>query len=100
MQTTKPQSRPEGRHTDIAEMSFERALKELEAIVGRLERGDVELEESISIYERGEALKEHCDRLLKQAEAKVEIKIETRIETRSRRPAAKPVKKFATADAR
>jgi len=72
MQTTKPQSRPEGRHTDIAEMSFERALKELEAIVGRLERGDVELEESISIYERGEALKEHCDRLLKQAEAKVE----------------------------
>ncbi|MEQ1650591.1 MAG: exodeoxyribonuclease VII small subunit, partial [Hyphomicrobiaceae bacterium] len=46
--------------------------KELEAIVGRLERGDVELEESISIYERGEALKDHCDRLLKQAEAKVE----------------------------
>ena len=53
-------------------MTFERALKELEAIVGRLERGDVELEESINIYERGEALKEHCDRLLKQAEAKVE----------------------------
>ena len=68
MQTTKPQSR----HADIREMTFERALKELEAIVGRLERGDVELEESISIYERGEALKEHCDRLLKQAEAKVE----------------------------
>ena len=53
-------------------MSFERALKELEGIVNRLERGDVELEESIAIYERGEALKEHCDRLLKQAEAKVE----------------------------
>jgi exodeoxyribonuclease VII small subunit len=53
-------------------MSFERALKELEAIVGRLERGDVELEESITIYERGEALRDHCDRLLKQAEAKVE----------------------------
>ena len=60
------------RHADIKEMSFERALKELEAIVGRLERGDVELEESISIYERGETLREHCDRLLKQAEAKVE----------------------------
>lgn len=59
-------------HADIKEMSFERALKELETIVGRLERGDVELEESIAIYERGEALKEHCDRLLKQAEAKVE----------------------------
>lgn len=59
-------------HADVAQMSFERALKELEAIVGRLERGDVELEESIAIYERGEALKSHCDRLLKQAEAKVE----------------------------
>ena len=56
----------------IKQMTFERALKELEAIVGRLERGDVELEESIAIYERGEALKQHCDRLLKQAEAKVE----------------------------
>jgi exodeoxyribonuclease VII small subunit len=60
------------RHLDIKEMSFEKALKELEAIVGRLERGDVELEESITIYERGEALKEHCDGLLKQAEARVE----------------------------
>jgi len=57
---------------DITQMSFETALRELEGIVGRLERGDVELEESITIYERGEALKEHCDRLLKQAEAKVE----------------------------
>jgi exodeoxyribonuclease VII small subunit len=60
------------KHWDIKEMSFESALKELEAIVGRLERGDVELEESINIYERGEALRDHCDRLLKQAEAKVE----------------------------
>lgn len=64
--------RAAARHADIKELSFERALKELEAIVGRLERGDVELEESISIYERGEALRDHCDRLLKQAEAKVE----------------------------
>jgi exodeoxyribonuclease VII small subunit len=60
------------KHPDVKDMTFERALKELESIVGRLERGDVELEESITIYERGEALKEHCDRLLKQAEAKVE----------------------------
>jgi exodeoxyribonuclease VII small subunit len=66
--TTKPGTK----HADIREMTFERALKELEHIVGRLERGDVELEESIAIYERGEALKDHCDRLLKQAEAKVE----------------------------
>lgn len=60
------------KHADIKDMTFERALKELESIVGRLERGDVELEESITIYERGESLKDHCDRLLKQAEAKVE----------------------------
>lgn len=60
------------RFADIRELSFERALKELETIVGRLERGDVELEESITMYERGEALRDHCDRLLKQAEAKVE----------------------------
>ncbi len=65
-------TKPTGKHTDIREMTFERALKELEHIVGRLERGDVELEESITIYERGEALKDHCDRLLKLAEAKVE----------------------------
>ena len=64
--------KPQSKHLDIKEMTFERALKELEAIVGRLERGDVELEESITIYERGEALKDHCDRLLRQAEAKVE----------------------------
>jgi exodeoxyribonuclease VII small subunit len=65
-------AKPAVTHTDIKGMSFEKALKELETIVTRLERGDVELEESIVIYERGEALKEHCDRLLKQAEAKVE----------------------------
>ena len=60
------------KHVDIKDFSFERSLKELESIVGRLERGDVELEESIVIYERGEALRAHCDKLLKQAEAKVE----------------------------
>jgi len=65
-------AKPATKHLDIKDMSFEKALKELESIVGRLERGDVELEGSISIYERGEALKDHCDRLLKQAEAKVE----------------------------
>ncbi|MGE0626533.1 MAG: exodeoxyribonuclease VII small subunit [Hyphomicrobiaceae bacterium] len=61
-----------GRSTEIKELSFEQALKELEVIVGRLERGDVALEESIVIYERGEALRDHCDKLLRQAEAKVE----------------------------
>ena len=63
---------PAKNYADIKDMTFERALKELESIVGRLERGDVALEESIAIYERGEVLRDHCDRLLKQAEAKVE----------------------------
>lgn len=62
----------EGRHKDIDAMAFEQALRELEGIVNRLERGDVELQESIAIYERGDALRIHCDKLLKQAEAKVE----------------------------
>ena len=59
-------------YADIKEMSFEQALKELEAIVDRLEKGDVELVASIQIYERGEALRAHCDALLRKAEAKVE----------------------------
>ncbi len=57
---------------DLKEMSFEQSLSELEEIVSRLEQGDVELERSITIYERGEALRKHCDDLLKRAEAKVE----------------------------
>ena len=58
--------------SDIGKMSFEAAMQELEQIVAKLEKGDVELEESIAIYERGEALRAHCDALLKKAEAKVE----------------------------
>jgi exodeoxyribonuclease VII small subunit len=57
---------------DVADLPFEKALAELEAIVARLERGDVALEESIAIYERGEALKARCEGLLKQAEARIE----------------------------
>ena len=56
----------------VAGLSFEKALAELELIVGRLERGDVPLAESIAIYERGEALKQHCETLLKEAEMRVE----------------------------
>ena len=56
----------------IKELSFEAALAELEKIVGALERGDVELEQSIKIYERGEALKNHCAALLGAAESKIE----------------------------
>jgi exodeoxyribonuclease VII small subunit len=57
---------------DVASLSFEAALKELEQIVTKLERGDVPLEESITIYERGEALKKRCESLLSQAEERVE----------------------------
>ncbi len=63
---------PAESHEDIKAMTFEQALKELEQIVGKLERGDVELEPSIALYERGEALKAHCERLLQRIEAKVE----------------------------
>jgi exodeoxyribonuclease VII small subunit len=57
---------------DIAKLPFETALAELEAIVDKLEKGAVALEESIAIYERGEALKAHCDKLLKNAEMRIE----------------------------
>lgn len=56
----------------MAGLTFEQAMKELESIVDRLERGDVPLEESISLYERGAALKAHCDRTLKAAREKIE----------------------------
>jgi exodeoxyribonuclease VII small subunit len=59
-------------NSDIASMSFETALDALESIVKKLEAGEVELEQSISIYERGAALKAHCEAKLKDAELKVE----------------------------
>lgn len=58
--------------TDVKQLSFERAIEELESIVKRLEDGKVPLEESVAIYERGEALKRRCEDLLRQAEARVE----------------------------
>ncbi|MHB1166880.1 MAG: exodeoxyribonuclease VII small subunit [Candidatus Nanopelagicales bacterium] len=57
---------------DVTAMSFETALAELEQIVGTLEGGKAPLAESIAIYERGEALKSHCETLLKAAEARIE----------------------------
>jgi exodeoxyribonuclease VII small subunit len=57
---------------DINKMPFEAALAELEGIVAKLEQGAVPLEESIKIYERGEALKSHCDKLLKNDEMRIE----------------------------
>lgn len=59
-------------NADVKKMPFERAIDELESIVNRLEEGKVPLEESVAIYERGEALKKRCEELLRQAEARVE----------------------------
>jgi exodeoxyribonuclease VII small subunit len=56
----------------IEELSFEAALRELESIVGRLEQGEVDLEDSIALYERGTALKAHCEKKLKSAESRLE----------------------------
>ena len=56
----------------VESLSFEAALSELEPIVEKLEGGDVALEESIKIYERGAALKAHCMGKLKSAQLKVE----------------------------
>ena len=57
---------------DIANLSFEKALQELEGIVQKLESGGAELEESIALYERGAALRAHCEAKLKAAQEKIE----------------------------
>ncbi|MFI0395798.1 exodeoxyribonuclease VII small subunit [Paracoccus jiaweipingae] len=57
---------------DIKALSFEDAMKELEAVVGKLEHGDATLEQSITLYERGAALRQHCEARLKEAEERVE----------------------------
>lgn len=57
--------------TPVTEMSFEQAMSELEKVLGQLERGDVALDESIALYERGAALKKRCEDKLKEAEEKV-----------------------------
>ncbi len=58
--------------TDIAELSFEAALKELETIVGRLESGDAQLANAIKLYERGDALRRQCAARLDAAQARIE----------------------------
>jgi exodeoxyribonuclease VII small subunit len=61
----------------IADLPFEKAMQELEQIVAQLERGDVPLEKSIEIYERGDRLRRHCAELLAKAELKVEVITQT-----------------------
>jgi exodeoxyribonuclease VII small subunit len=57
---------------DIAAMSFEDALRALEEVVRKLEAGDVPLDDSISLYERGEQLRKHCQARLDAAQARIE----------------------------
>lgn len=56
----------------VEELSFEEAMAELERVVSQLESGDAPLDTSIALYERGEALRKHCDKRLKDAELRVE----------------------------
>ena len=58
--------------SDIKTLSFEEAMRELEATVGKLETGEATLEESIALYERGAALRAHCETRLREAEERVE----------------------------
>jgi exodeoxyribonuclease VII small subunit len=57
---------------DIAAMTFEDALRALEDVVRRLESGDVPLDDSITLYERGEALRKHCQARLDAAQTRIE----------------------------
>ena len=61
-----------GSPADLAGISFEDALRELETIVASLERGDVSLDDAITAFERGTALKAHCQARLEEARMKVE----------------------------
>ncbi|MGH6889125.1 MAG: exodeoxyribonuclease VII small subunit [Rhizomicrobium sp.] len=65
-------ARPDLVAENVESLSFEAALQELETIVARLEQGEVDLEESIHLYERGQALKAHCEKKLKAAESRLE----------------------------
>ena len=71
-QQSIPDNQSNQDNTDVGQLSFERAIDELETIVKRLEDGKVPLEESVAIYQRGEALKRRCEDLLRQAEARVQ----------------------------
>ncbi len=65
-------AKPKSDSVPVDQLSFEVALKELEDIVSRLEQGEVDLEDSIALYERGQALKAHCEKKLKAAESRLE----------------------------
>lgn len=68
----KSRNRAPKKGAQVEGLSFEQALRELETIVSRLEQGEVDLEDSIALYERGTALKAHCEKKLKGAETRLE----------------------------
>ncbi len=68
---------PETKQAALAELSFEAALEELEALVAKLESGQASLEDSISLYERGALLKAHCEDRLKRAQMRVDQIVES-----------------------
>jgi exodeoxyribonuclease VII small subunit len=71
-ETTEIQSSSTPSLADIQSMSFEKAMAELESLVRRLEEGRLTLEEAIHSYERGTALRSHCEAKLRAAKLKVE----------------------------
>lgn len=82
-ETKRPEGRPE-----VAQLSFEDALAELEQIVRGLESGQQKLEDAISAYERGAALRKHCEAKLAEAEARVAAIVERADGTLGERPLA------------
>ena len=72
-------------------MTFESALQELEAIVERLEKGEVSLDDAVVAYERGTELKKHCQERLDEARMKVEKIRETKGENDSNEPPRAPM---------
>ena len=67
----------EENNDDVANMSFEDAMKTLEDLVGRLESGNIDLQKSLEVYERAVAIREHCRKILDEADRKVQKIIST-----------------------
>ncbi len=60
------------KNNDISKLSFEEAIKELGSIVGKIEQGEIPLQDSLTQYERGMSLIQHCQAILKKAEKRIE----------------------------
>jgi len=82
----KPAGPDAGRMADVSALSFEDALAELEQIVRGLEGGQQKLEDAIGAYERGAALRRHCEAKLAEAEARVAAIVERADGTLATRP--------------